>query len=344
MQTTACAPSYKFTGYERDPETGLDYAFARYYSSRLGRFLSTDPLGGGIGNLQSHNAYAYTVNNPTNLIDPIGLSGCPNNPNIPPGTTCGPPPNVPYGGVCGGGPCDPLGTGNAFSCSIDGVDASCGMALGLLGGDAGFLDLGPDWKYWGDGCYSDHLGDSGLMCFGAMTDFLQGGSGGGGGRAGSNPCQTVQTLSIGGIDQRAQLEAGLGYAVTEISFAATGDINGFNLVVGPAGNVNISGATLQAGSSVSASFNGQQLSIGAVGGNILLSQPGSSLGGSISALAFQKGAITSLSGNATLYGIPIPWTSDALKNKLNATKPLISGLHSLQNFLGKCASSRQGGT
>jgi RHS repeat-associated protein len=51
----------KFTSYERDTETGLDYAFARYYSSRLGRFLFTDPLGGSIGDLQSHNAYAYTV-------------------------------------------------------------------------------------------------------------------------------------------------------------------------------------------------------------------------------------------------------------------------------------------
>jgi hypothetical protein len=29
----------------------------RYYSSRLGRFLSTDALGGSVGSLQSHNAY-----------------------------------------------------------------------------------------------------------------------------------------------------------------------------------------------------------------------------------------------------------------------------------------------
>jgi RHS repeat-associated protein len=80
LQTTACPPSYKFTGYERDPETaygqgdtGVDYAFARYYSSRLGRFLSTDPLGGSIGDLQSHNAYAYTQNNPMNSTDPSGM-------------------------------------------------------------------------------------------------------------------------------------------------------------------------------------------------------------------------------------------------------------------------------
>jgi RHS repeat-associated protein len=84
LQTTACPPNYKFTGYERDPETaygqtdtGLDYAFARHYSSRLGRFLSTDPLGGSIGNLQSHNAYSYSWNDPCNLVDPLGLNPTP---------------------------------------------------------------------------------------------------------------------------------------------------------------------------------------------------------------------------------------------------------------------------
>jgi hypothetical protein len=35
--TGICAPNYKFTGYERDSESGLDYAFNRYYNSRVGR-------------------------------------------------------------------------------------------------------------------------------------------------------------------------------------------------------------------------------------------------------------------------------------------------------------------
>jgi RHS repeat-associated protein len=34
----------KFTGYERDGETDLDYAHARYYASIQGRFSSPDPL------------------------------------------------------------------------------------------------------------------------------------------------------------------------------------------------------------------------------------------------------------------------------------------------------------
>ena len=39
----------------------------------LGRFLSADPLSGSVGNLQSHNAYTYTLNNPLNAVDPSGL-------------------------------------------------------------------------------------------------------------------------------------------------------------------------------------------------------------------------------------------------------------------------------
>lgn len=68
--------NYKFTGYERDSETGLDYAFARYYCYRLGHFMSADPLGDSISDPQSLNRYAYVGNNPISSIDPSGLHGC----------------------------------------------------------------------------------------------------------------------------------------------------------------------------------------------------------------------------------------------------------------------------
>jgi hypothetical protein len=35
----------KFTGQERDAETGLDFFQARYHGSAQGRFLSADPVG-----------------------------------------------------------------------------------------------------------------------------------------------------------------------------------------------------------------------------------------------------------------------------------------------------------
>ncbi|HXN74379.1 MAG TPA: RHS repeat-associated core domain-containing protein [Candidatus Acidoferrales bacterium] len=70
---TTCESNYKFSGYERDAETGLDYAFARYYNSRLARFMSADPLGGGTSDPQSLNRYAYVENAPMNSIDPSGM-------------------------------------------------------------------------------------------------------------------------------------------------------------------------------------------------------------------------------------------------------------------------------
>jgi RHS repeat-associated protein len=71
-QTTCQQNNYKFTGFERDAETGLDYTFARYYDSRLGRFLSADPFGGDISNPQSLNRYAYVENDPASFADPSG--------------------------------------------------------------------------------------------------------------------------------------------------------------------------------------------------------------------------------------------------------------------------------
>jgi len=62
-----------FTTYERDAESGNDYAMARYHVNRLGRFSSPDPLAGDIGNPQSLNRYTYTQNDPVNLVDPFGM-------------------------------------------------------------------------------------------------------------------------------------------------------------------------------------------------------------------------------------------------------------------------------
>ena len=57
----------KFTGYEQDAETGLNFAEARYDSSAQGRFTSADSIVGSTGNPQSLNRYAYVGNNPMNF-------------------------------------------------------------------------------------------------------------------------------------------------------------------------------------------------------------------------------------------------------------------------------------
>ena len=65
----------QFTGYQRDKESDLDYAQARYYSSPRGRFTSVDPIMMEIKRLadpQALNLYVYTRNSPLRYVDPDG--------------------------------------------------------------------------------------------------------------------------------------------------------------------------------------------------------------------------------------------------------------------------------
>jgi RHS repeat-associated protein len=75
-----CAPDAggerrRFTGKERDAETGLDYFGARYYPPHLGRFTTTDPVldrGAALLNPQRWNRYSYALGNPVRFTDPDG--------------------------------------------------------------------------------------------------------------------------------------------------------------------------------------------------------------------------------------------------------------------------------
>ena len=72
--------SKKFTGYERDSATGLDYAQARMYNSSRGRFMTADMLGlraSDVKKPQTLNRYTYSYNDPVNFIDPTGLTPSP---------------------------------------------------------------------------------------------------------------------------------------------------------------------------------------------------------------------------------------------------------------------------
>ena len=65
----------RFTGKERDTESGNDYFGARYYGSSMGRFTSPDPVlitTERLMNPQQLNLYAYVANNPLRFIDPTG--------------------------------------------------------------------------------------------------------------------------------------------------------------------------------------------------------------------------------------------------------------------------------
>jgi RHS repeat-associated protein len=78
-----CPQNYKFTGKERDSESGLDNFGARYDTSNLGRFMTPDwaakPMSvpyAKFGDPQSLNLYAYVRNNPLSMVDPTGHYLC----------------------------------------------------------------------------------------------------------------------------------------------------------------------------------------------------------------------------------------------------------------------------
>ncbi len=113
-----------FTTYERDAESGNDYAMMRSYVNALARFSSPDPLSGSRANPQSLNRYPYVHNDPINSVDPIGLRGHPY-------YFCTPGANSQFSTSCNPG-------GDLFggNCAVDGIATSCGIVQSLVGAGA----------------------------------------------------------------------------------------------------------------------------------------------------------------------------------------------------------------
>ena len=66
ISTSLIGNPYMFAGMRYDEEGGLYHTQYRQYSSKIGRFLSRDPV-------RSINPYVYAESNPINLVDPLGL-------------------------------------------------------------------------------------------------------------------------------------------------------------------------------------------------------------------------------------------------------------------------------
>jgi RHS repeat-associated protein len=64
---------YRFTGTERDEDSGLCYHGARYFAPWLGRWTSPDPAGLADG----PNPYRYARDNPMSMRDPTGYQAAP---------------------------------------------------------------------------------------------------------------------------------------------------------------------------------------------------------------------------------------------------------------------------
>ena len=77
VYTSTCTQEFNFAGMQLDSETGNYDTWHRYYQPNLGRWMSPDRKRGNASNPQSLNRYAYVLNNPTNLTDPLGLEWCP---------------------------------------------------------------------------------------------------------------------------------------------------------------------------------------------------------------------------------------------------------------------------
>jgi len=74
--TSSSGNHYLYTGLERDADQ-LDHTPHRQYSSSFGRWMSPDPGGVKVVNMdtpQTWNLYAYVADNPTTDTDPTGLS------------------------------------------------------------------------------------------------------------------------------------------------------------------------------------------------------------------------------------------------------------------------------
>ncbi|MYH17778.1 MAG: RHS repeat-associated core domain-containing protein [Gemmatimonadetes bacterium] len=63
------ATHFRFTGHERDAESGLDYMLDRNYAYNIGRFLRPDPMQDEYPGI---SPYAYAANNPLKYVDPDG--------------------------------------------------------------------------------------------------------------------------------------------------------------------------------------------------------------------------------------------------------------------------------
>jgi len=66
---TETAKRYRYTGKERDEESGLYYHGARYYAPWIGRWISCDPIGVKSGQI---DLYVYARSNPIIFYDPTG--------------------------------------------------------------------------------------------------------------------------------------------------------------------------------------------------------------------------------------------------------------------------------
>jgi RHS repeat-associated protein len=149
---------HHFTTYERDGETGNDYAIRRSYASGGGRFLSVDPYSATASLPQSWNRYAYAMGDPVNAVDPLGLD-C-----ITDVTTFGLP---------GGGDFIRIGVGTISSTfCFDLSNPTPGRTSGGGGGNTPCQGVSGFKAPASDGQSAKSLNDAAITVFGEMSQYF----------------------------------------------------------------------------------------------------------------------------------------------------------------------------
>ncbi len=335
-----------FTTYERDSESGNDYAMARYHVSRLARFSSPDPLSGNTRDPQSLNRYSYVRNMPVILTDPSGL--------------CGPVAQNRYAGESrerkGGGPStgdleedpEPQGPGGCIILDwgdITDTSGSEGAGFPIGGGVAGIFALAftvTDWycpnsdcAYWqwqpiyGQMDLLDLLG--GGLPAGIPTD--PGPLAGPGG--GTDPCKTAKIRNVG-VDLQGTMQVAAGLTITQTRETASGLITGVtrytsndmhlpgDLYIAPNTSINLQ------------YYSGVGLTMGVSRHGIELPTGSILTGARLYGLDFNNGRVTRVVGQGYFLGIPVD-ANEKIRAGLNSNKDALQALGKLAAFLGKCA-------
>ncbi len=66
--------SFRYRSYKFDNEIRMYYLNSRYYNLEVGRFINADGMLGQVGDIQTHNMYAYCANNPVMYSDITGYA------------------------------------------------------------------------------------------------------------------------------------------------------------------------------------------------------------------------------------------------------------------------------
>ncbi len=138
---------YRFTGKERDKESGLQYFEARYYYSLRNCFISTDTLvclddlNRLIKSSQSLNPYSYSLNKPLNYVDKDGklahiVIGAAIGAAINTAIYCATSDNISVGSIVG------VAASGAITGAVSAATFGAGAAVGFLGGVSANLAAG----------------------------------------------------------------------------------------------------------------------------------------------------------------------------------------------------------